>query len=644
MAVPRHVVFGTAGHVDHGKSSLVRALTGTDPDRLAEEKAREMTIDLGFAFLPLPGLDEPVAIVDVPGHEMFVRTMVAGATGLDAVLFVVAADEAVRPQTIEHLRVLCELRIPTGLIALTKADKVAPSQLAAAADEVRALVAGTFLEQAPLVPVSVVTGAGLPELRAHMAEVARTVRTRDATGPFRLPVDRAFVMRGAGTVVTGTVISGQLRVGERVALLPADQLLRVRALQVQGKRVEEVAAGQRAAINLAGIEKSELGRGDVLVTPGAFAPSFLLDARVELAAEANYKLAQRTRVRLHHGTAEVMARVILLEGDELLPGTSTSAHLRLEAPLVAAAGDPFVLRTYSPMRVVGGGVITDAHPRKRRPSQGTTGMRDLNPERPDRLVAQLLKTAGSSSFSEAELQVRGGLSPEGLQEALTYLRDNGEVVAGRGHRWYCAEAIEEVSRAMVTALEQLHQAKPHWTYAPLSSITDALVKTPEQREAVRLALARLSDRGIIDIKGERLRLAAHTTQWPAQLARIREAVLSQLRQAGLASPSVVEMAQAAGASGTDCREVLEALVEAGEVIALAPGIFVNREVVSQARERVVAFLQQHGQMSIGEARDLLGISRKYLLPLLEMFDRAGITQRRGDVRVRGAKAGQSPVV
>jgi len=626
----RFIVFGTAGHVDHGKSALVRALTGTDPDRLAEEKAREMTIDLGFAFLDLPGLPHPVAIVDVPGHEMFVRNMVAGATGTDAAIFVVAADEGPKPQTAEHLEVLRQLRVPAGVIALTKCDKTSPERLAAAREEVAALVVGTFLEGAPMVPVSALTGVGLEDLRAALARLAAQAPTKPVQGPFRLPVDRSFTMKGAGTVVTGTVISGSLQVGARVSCLPENRLLRVRGLQVHNQAVSEVAAGQRAAINLAGIEKEEIERGDVLATPGAFAPSRRLDVRVTLAGDAARPLVSRTRVRVHHGTAEVMARIVLLEGEQVAPGESALAQLRLEAALVAAPGDPFVLRSYSPMHVIGGGVVVDPHPPKRRAGAEETAAR----EGADAMAAalQVLARAGDAGLLESELQVRCGLSEEELHEALEDLEEEGQALHGKRDRWFSGEAVQAMATALVTALEEYHRSQPRWAYAPLNAILARVAPRPEQRECWRLALERAAAAGTVAVVGERARLADHQPQWTPREAGLRDAALAELRRAGLAAPSPADLAAKLRIPEAECRGLLEAMADGGLVTTLTAEIFLHPEVLQESRDRVIGFLRRHGAMGIPEARELLGASRKYLLPFLEQLDREGVTARQGDVR------------
>ena len=633
MSASRHIVFGTAGHVDHGKSALVRALTGTDPDRLAEEKAREMTIDLGFAFLSLPGLERPAAIVDVPGHEMFVRNMVAGATGIDAAIFLVAADEGVMPQTIEHLRVLCYLKIASGVIALTKADRSSPERIARVSGDVRGLVTGSFLEQAAIVPVSAVTGEGLADLRSELARIALAAPTKSVSGPFRLPIDRVFTIRGAGTVVTGTVVSGSLRTGERVAWLPQDRLVRARMLQVHNEVVEEISAGQRAAINLPDIGKHTAKRGDVLVTPGSLTSTYMLDARVSLGGDAPRPIEQRTRVRVHHGTAEVMARVVLLESDVLNPGGSALAQLRLESPLVAASGDPFVLRSYSPTRVVGGGVVVDPHPPKRARAAGAQEVAERERLPTVEIVLELLDRAQGLGVAFAELQTRCGLSEEELRAALDRLSAEGRAAAGRRGVWFSAAAVGEAAAELIASLSAHHYEHPILSYAPLNAIMGAAAARPEEREACRLALESLARSGSVVLSGDRVRLATHQPQWRASAAAARDAILGAIRGSGLAVPSPRELAAECQIGEDECQEILDALVDAGSLTVIAAGIYADPSAVGAARDRVVAYLRQHPRMSIGDARDLLGASRRYLLPFLEQLDREGITLRQGDYRV-----------
>jgi selenocysteine-specific elongation factor len=574
-----------------------------------------------------------VAIVDVPGHEMFVRNMVAGATGIDAAIFVMAADEGVMPQTVEHLDVLRSLRVAAGVVALTKVDKVSPQQVAQASAEAKLLLGGTLLAEAAVVPVSSVTGEGLPDLVAEIARIAAAVPVRPVTGVFRLPIDRVFTIKGAGTVVTGTVVSGSLQVGARVTCLPQGRALRARALHVHNQAVEQIVARQRAALNLAEIEKEEIQRGDVLTSPGALSPTLMLDARIELTARAPRPLSQRTRVRVHHGTREVMARVVLLEAERLPPGASALAQLRLEAPLVALGGDPFVVRSYSPMQVIGGGTIIDPHPPKRRHAAGAAEVMEREALGPDAIIAQALDRAGARGMELGAVSRASGLPPSEAISALEGLRAEGRARSGRRDLWFSSGAIEEAAARLISALAELHAREPLRPFASLPRVLGAASVGPDEREGCRLALDSLVSQGLVIPAGDRVRLSSHQPQWRGRHAAARERILSQIRDAGLASPPPQELAASCGLDQGECQRVLEALVEAGELHLLAAGIYLHPQVVADSRATLVSYLEKHGKMSIGDARALLGASRKYLLPFLEQLDREGETIRQGDYRV-----------
>jgi selenocysteine-specific elongation factor len=633
MPFERHVIFGTAGHVDHGKSALVLALTGTDPDRLAEEKAREMTIDLGFAFLSLPGIEDAVAIVDVPGHEMFVRNMVAGATGVDAAIFVVAADEGVMPQTVEHLEVLRQLGLSAGVVALTKIDKVATETVHRVSQELRELAVGTFLEHVPIVPVSSRTGEGLPELREELARIAANVTTRSAEGIFRLPIDRVFTLRGVGTVITGTVVSGSLRTGETVTCLPQGRDLRARTLQVHDRTVERVVAGQRAAVNLPGVAKEDLQRGDVLATPGSLAPSLMLDARLHLSPAAPRALEQRARLRVHHGTREVMARLVLLEGDQLAPGASALVQLRLESPLVPAAGDNFVIRSYSPMLVIGGGTIVDPHPPKRAKAKGAAEVAEREELPLQEAILDILERAGARGLEFDRIRLQSSLPAPSLRSALEQIKAEGCAHEGRRGLWFSGPAFQDMKAALLAGLAGLHAQRPLLTSLPLNEVAAPLAHSPGERECFRLALNALAEEGEVTVTGERLRLSSHLPQWRGREAEARETILRECRESGLAAPSVHDLAARAGLDEQQCRRLLEALVNAGDLHPLASDIYLHPEVITRSRARVQHYLAENGTITVPQCRDLLGASRKYLLPFLEQLDREGVTVRRGDYRV-----------
>lgn len=633
MSGGKHIVFGTAGHVDHGKSTLVLALTGTDPDRWAEEKAREMTIDLGFAFLDLPGLAEPVALVDVPGHEMFIRNMVAGATGIDAALFVVAADEGGMPQTLEHFDVLRHLQVRRGVVAVTKADRVPPGRVAEVIGEARELLRGSLLEGAPCVAVSARTGQGLGELRDALAKVAAEAESRSAEGAFRLPVDRSFTLKGVGTVVTGTILAGSVAPGETVRCLPVGRDFRVRGVQVRNRAVGRALAGQRVAVNLADAAKEDVGRGDVLAAPGSLAPTMMLDVRLSLSAAAPSPLKQRARVRIHHGTKEVMARTVLLEAEALPLGGTALAQLRLEGELVAAAGDLFVVRTYSPMRVIGGGTVVDAHPPKRKPSAGAGEVARREEAPVGEVVAEALDKAGAKGMAFPGLLLLSGLSEPALRELLGNMAQEGQARQGKRGLWLASDAVHRMEEAIAERVAALHAKDPRQPAVPLNAVANAAAPNADEKECCRLALEALRERGTIVAEGQSVRLASHRPQWTGRDAALREAILGAFESAGLASPTIEEMAARAGVDERACRKALDALVGSGELLRLDDGIFALPKAAAAAREAVRGFLERNGTITIAQARDLLGASRKYLLPFLEMLDKEGLTAREGGCRV-----------
>jgi len=417
----RHVVAGTAGHIDHGKSALVQALTGIDPDRLKEEKERGITIDIGFAHLDLGG-GLTLGIVDVPGHERFVKNMLAGVGGIDLVMLVVAADEGIMPQTREHLAICQLLRVKSGLVILTKADLAEPDWLELVREDVRGYLRGTFLDGSPIVAVSAKTGAGLDPLKGHLATLARAVPARGTDATFRLPIDRVFTIRGFGTVVTGTVAGGQITLDERVEIYPRQLQAKVRGLQTHGRPVSAAVAGQRVAVNLQGIERAAIERGDVLSLPGLLRPTFMLDATCELLADAPAPLKPRQRVRFHIGTSEVMARVHLLDAEQIEPGHRGYVQLRLEAPIVALPRERYVIRSYSPMVTIGGGELLDVAPAKARRSQSLVArLAVLEGGTPDAVIEEHIMRVGPGGARTADLRARTPFGPETLRGLLADL-------------------------------------------------------------------------------------------------------------------------------------------------------------------------------------------------------------------------------
>jgi selenocysteine-specific elongation factor len=627
----RHVVVGTAGHIDHGKSTLVRALTGIDPDRLKEEKERGITIDIGFAHLDL-GEGLTLGIVDVPGHERFVKNMLAGVGGIDLVMLVIAADEGVMPQTREHLAICQLLRVKSGLVVLTKADMAEPDWLELVAEDVRGFLRGTFLEGQPITPVSAKSGAGLDELRRQLAGLAHAVPARGTDATFRLPIDRVFTIRGFGTVVTGTVAAGQVDVDERVEVYPRKVQAKVRGLQTHGQAVGRAVAGQRTAVNLQGVERAAIERGDVLSLPGLLRPTFMLDATCELLADAPAPLKPRQRVRFHIGTSEVMARVHLLDRHELEPGSRGSVQLRLEAPVIALPRDRYVIRSYSPMVTIGGGELLDVAPAKARRSPALVArLQVLETGAPEAVIEEHVMRVGPGGARTADLRARTPFGPEALRRLLADLTARGRVLLV-DREWYVhVEAAERLRAETVEALGAFHQREP--------------LKPGMSKEELRTRLGGLDERvflhlldrfvaaGAIAVERDKVRLAGHQVRLDAQQQAWIDRLEAEFREAGVAPPSVEEAFAKLGMTRAEDQALLQVLLDARRLLRVKEGLYFHPEPLRDAEGRVAAFLRERKEITPQDMKDLLGISRKYAIPLLEYLDAQRLTVRVGDKRV-----------
>lgn len=624
----RHVVVGTAGHIDHGKTTLVKALTGVDTDRLAEEKERGITIDLGFAPLDLG--DVAASVVDVPGHEGFIKNMVAGATGVDLALLVVAADEGVMPQTTEHLAILRFLGVRRGVVALAKCD-LAPDAAwrELVAEEIGAALERSFETRWPIVEVSAAQGTGLDALRRALGEEARAVALRTAEDRFRLPVDRVFALPGAGTIVTGTVWSGGAAEGDRVTVLPAGIETRIRSIQVHGTPAPRALPGRRAALALVGLAREQAARGSVVVSGPGWRMSRALD--VELALLPGVALKPRARVRVHHGTAEVMARVARLEARA--PGAA--ARLVLDQPLVARAGDRLVLRSYSPVTTIGGGVVLEpwadvagrAGPAARGGGRGRAARRLPSPPRDDaERIAQLVRRRGPLGIALAELEVAAGLD---VTRLTAELGRGAEIGLVRVNDWLvAADEVEAAAGRLVRALEGYHSAHPMEPGMPAQAWRSAAGAL--RAELVSLVEDRLAGSGAVLRDGATVRLKSFTpgAGQKAQAAQAR--LLEALREAGATPPSTAELA--VSHPGVDVPAILRLLARTGAVVAVAPDRYYEAEALARERERLVAALEELGPSTPATLRERLGVSRKWLIPLLEWADREGLTVREGDRR------------
>jgi selenocysteine-specific elongation factor len=631
----KHLILGTAGHIDHGKTSLVRALTGIDTDRLKEEKERGITIELGFAHLELPG-DVQFGIVDVPGHERFVRAMVAGVGGMDLVMLVIAADEGVMPQTREHLEICQLLGVRKGLVALTKCDMVDDDWLHLVTEEVRDYLAGSFLEEAPIVPLSSKTGVGLEDLKTTLGQLAAEVHEKSVDGPFRLPVDRVFTVAGFGTVVTGTLLSGALRVGEEVEVLPSGLTSRVRSIQTHGRKSEQAEAGQRVAVNLQGIDYADMARGDVIVPRGVFRTTRTVDARLDFLASAPRELKHRATLRLHSATYEVSAQVILLEGDTLAPGASTFVQLRLKSPVLLLPGDFFILRSYSPQVTVGGGVVLDpAPPRRRRRSAQARELLDALGEGADADKLLLLTQQSLlSGLTLEELIIRSGLPAKRAEAALANLLSQGLLVqAAREPRTFLAqESFNSLKSLLLTGLEGYLRDNPLKEGIGKEELKAHIPKRSDLRffSAVLTALEKegkvIVDRDLVKIPGHRAAAGAGQAGLLAELE-------AALQAGGEEPPGIKELAGLAGSDEKHVLENLNLLAREGRVIKVKADVFYAPRPLQTLQEKLVAFLEEKGEITPPQFRELTGLSRKFMIPLLEYFDQAKVTLRVGDKRI-----------
>ena len=629
-AARRHVVVGTAGHIDHGKTSLVKALTGTDTDRLPEEKARGITIDLGFAFLEEPdGLT--IEIVDVPGHERFVKNMLAGVGGIDLAMLVIAADESVMPQTREHLAICSLLHIRTGLVVLTKIDMVEPDWVQLVRDDVATLVRGTFLDGAPVVAVSAKTGAGLDELRATLSRLAETVPARGTDQLPRLPIDRVFTIKGFGTVVTGTLAAGALSVDDRVEVFPRGLQAKVRGLQTHSHAVERAVAGQRTAVNLQGLERAAVERGDVIGHAGTLQPTTLVDVVLEILHDASRPLKSRDRVRLHAGTSEIMARALLLEGAELAPGKRAFARLRLEAPLVALAGDRFVVRSYSPIVTIGGGTLLDTDPPRLKRPLRLAHLTVLESGAPEGVVEEHVRGAGVGGIRLPALVGRVPFGPGRTRQLLDALAATGRVAVVDRDWALHADAVARLRGLITAALEQFHRAQP---LRGGMSREELRVRAAHADERVFAhVLGALDAEGVVRVDRDKVRLASHGLRLsPAQQTAV-DRVEREFRDAAAAPPSAEEALTRAGLAGDEQHELFQLLLESRKLVRVKESLFFHAAALEAIQDKLIALLRERKDIGPGDVKDLLGISRKYAIPLLEYFDARRVTARVGERRV-----------
>ena len=633
------LIVGTAGHIDHGKSALVRALTGTDPDRLPEEKRRGITIDLGFADLQLENLR--IGFVDVPGHERFVKNMLAGAHGIDVVALIIAADEGVMPQTREHFDICRLLGVHNGLIVITKSDLVEKEMLSLVESEAREMVAGSFLEDAPIVAVSSKTGEGLDELKSQLTEIGKRVPARSTDFITRLPIDRAFSMKGFGAVVTGTLISGTIKEGEDLELLPPAIKVRVRGLQVHGTSVSEAQAGQRTAVNLGGVDTAQIERGMVLAPPGRVRPTQIIDAWIDVLPDAPRGVRSRARMRLHIGATEVLCRVrVLDEPAEIPTGSSGLAQLRLEAPIVAVHGDRFILRSYSPAQTVAGGAIIDPFAVKHRGKDLAQTRRLLRSLVDENRVAKFrgfVSASGERGLRLAGVGAATGWNNEVLASVASAAQA-GEKVVDAGGVYLARESFDRLSSSVLDELERHHKREP-LARGMLRETLREKVFAHSPGELFNAVIAKLESTGVAVSEKDIIRAGGHSVGLSEQDAQISSRIEQVYRDAGVESPSIDDVMKRAGvtiAQRTQARKILQLLVDGKNLVRIQNEMFMHAEVIENLKQKLVAYASQHEPerlIDVPAFKDLAGVSRKYAIPLLEYFDREQVTRRTGDKRV-----------
>ena len=632
------LILGTAGHIDHGKTSLIKALTGVDTDRLPEEKKRGITIELGFAELVVG--DFRLGIVDVPGHERFVRQMLAGATSMDLAMLVVAADDSVKQQTREHLEVLRLLDLPAGVLVLTKCDLPDSDWIDLVEEEVRDLVSDSFLAQAPLVRTSAATGAGLSELKEALcgaAQIAARVRGNErAMAPFRMAIDRTFVLEGHGTVVTGSVATGTTRVGDQLMLVPGNVEVRVRSLQNHDRAVDEVHGGQRAAINLAGVHHDQVARGHELCTPGFLLPSQLLTARVEVVPDAHRPLKHRQRVRLHLGTAEVMTSVSLLSRTQLAPGEAGMAQLFLGEPAVASWNQPFVLRSESPVQTIGGGrvLVPCAHKLRHSEPGVDRALQNLMSTDPLERAAGAIYFAGTRPWQPRDLARTAGVSE--AVELSRRLNEQGTLVTLKLtpqrslllHRDVC----EELAARLEGLLKKMHEREPLRLNFDVKGLVSQLAYLAEP-PVLEALLERMHAAGRVRISPRGVSLVGQGPKLSQGEQKLYEQLVQTYREAGFHVPTVKEVQQGVTKNRQAVAQLLTLAAASGDLVEISAELYLHADVEAQVRESLRTKLANSQGMTLSEIREFLETSRKYAVPFCEYLDRIGFTQRQGDLRL-----------
>lgn len=632
----KRVIIGTAGHIDHGKTTLVKALTGIETDRLKEEKQRGISIELGFAPFNLPS-GQKAAIVDVPGHERFIRHMLAGAFGIDMVLFTIAADEGVMPQTREHMDIIELLGVDKGIIVITKKDMVDEDWLMLVEEEIREYTSKSILKGCPIVPVSAVTRDGIPELLKTIEEVAADVVEKPVFGHARLPIDRVFSISGFGTVVTGTLWSGQINVGDTLELMPVKRAVKVRTLQVHNEKVPTAYAGQRVAVNLQGIELSDIKRGYLLASSGYLEPSYRVNTRLRLLSSSARTLKNWNRIRFHLGTDETLGRVVLLDRDELLPGEEAYAQIVMEKPVVAYKGDPFVIRYYSPVNTIGGGTIIDSNaPRQKRFKEEVLNELAVKEEGSlYDIVLHELESSGPEPLTIQDIAKRTGSTESNIQEEIQQLLDDEKVIdtSGKGNAYFSSLGVQQMAATMTTTIQDYLQKYPLRQGYPKEDMRSRFFNKLNPKIFTGL-LKYYEDNGILQSQNNLITLPGYKASPGEKETRMIAEIMRQMQANEFNPPAFEEMEALKTLAENDRNEIISYLMESGELIKISDNMHFSAAAIEHGKEMLSDYFSKEKELSLATARDLFNTSRKYALPLIEYYDRIRFTRRVGDIRIK----------
>ena len=631
----KQIILGTAGHIDHGKTSLIKKITGIDTDRLKEEKLRGITIELGFASMDLPS-GQHLGIVDVPGHEKFVKNMVAGATGIDIVAMVIAADEGVMPQTREHMEICTLLGIKYGLVVLTKVDLVDDEWLELVKEDINDFLQGTFLENSPIIPFSSVTGYGGRELIETLDSLSALIPKRLATGLFRLPVDRVFSMKGFGTVITGTLISGHVQTGDTIMIYPSLVTSKVRGIQVHNKSVSRAEIGMRTAINFQGLEKACVNRGDVLAYPNDLKLSYMLDVLFNYLPGNKKPVKNRTRVRFHAGTSEVPGILVLLEKDELSPGETGLIQLRLDSPVTIIRDDRFVIRSYSPVRTIGGGYVLNPVPdkHKRLRPEIIKKLNRLVDNSPEEIIACHIDEAGLQGVSFSDLRILTNMIDKDLRNDLSRLLSKKNVIcADKDNQIYIhINSFERIRNEITGYIGNYHKTYPLKNGMPKEELKTKFTEI-RGTKFFNYVLSRMSRNNEIVTEQDSVRLAEHSVSLKVDQVDIKKRIMEIYKKGGLTPPYFRDVIKTLDIADTQrVQDVLMLLVDEGLIVKTKDDLYFGKETVTELQNKLIDFLELNGEINTPRFKEMTGVSRKYLIPLIEYFDSVNLTIRIGDIR------------